>query len=64
LQFATDDIIRLLERVNNEWLKGETADGRRGIFPSNFVQIIEDLSNVTSPPPTGNYHLIDWITNE
>ena len=31
-----------MERVGDEWLRGEVR-GRHGIFPASFVEIIEDL---------------------
>lgn len=36
------EIIILKEYVNEEWAKGELK-GASGIFPLNFVEIIEDL---------------------
>lgn len=38
--------------MNNEWLEGEAHDGRRGIFPSSFVEIIEDLPSFDNSPRT------------
>ena len=43
LSFDIGDIIRLVERVNEEWLKGDLA-GRTGMFPNSFVEVIEDLA--------------------
>ena len=42
LAFAAGDIIRLVERVGNEWMKGE-LNGRVGMFPVGFVEVIEDI---------------------
>ncbi|GFO11614.1 Sh3 domain-containing protein 19-like [Plakobranchus ocellatus] len=42
LAIEEGDIIRLLERVGDEWLKGELG-GHKGIFPAAFVEVIEDL---------------------
>ncbi|KAM4710440.1 SH3 domain-containing protein 19 [Discoglossus pictus] len=42
LSFSEGDMIILREYVNEEWAKGELK-GRTGIFPINFVEIIEDL---------------------
>ncbi|KAK3099484.1 hypothetical protein FSP39_005124 [Pinctada imbricata] len=43
LQFEEGDYIKILERVDAEWLRGE-LNGVVGIFPISFVEIIEDLS--------------------
>ncbi|KAH3839995.1 hypothetical protein DPMN_113436 [Dreissena polymorpha] len=42
LVFEDGDVIRLLERVGLEWRRGE-MNGRQGLFPLAFVEIIEDL---------------------
>lgn len=42
LTFEEDDLIRLLERVGADWMKGE-LNGKTGIFPLSFVELIEDL---------------------
>ena len=44
LAFSAGDVIRLVEKVGDEWLRGEVK-GRRGIFPLAFVEIVEDLPN-------------------
>jgi hypothetical protein len=43
LAFEDGDVIRLLARLGSDWLKGE-LDGRVGIFPAAYVEIIEDLA--------------------
>lgn len=42
LALEDGDVIKLLSRVGNEWLKGE-LHGKEGIFPAAFVEVIEDL---------------------
>ncbi|NXF35044.1 SH319 protein, partial [Nyctibius bracteatus] len=42
LSFAEGETIILKEYVNEEWAKGELR-GMSGIFPLNFVEVIEDL---------------------
>ncbi|NXT03003.1 SH319 protein, partial [Jacana jacana] len=42
LSFSEGETIVLKEYVNEEWAKGELR-GASGIFPLNFVEIIEDL---------------------
>ncbi|XP_030644105.1 SH3 domain-containing protein 19 [Chanos chanos] len=45
LTFCEGDLIKLVEYVGLDWARGE-LDTRVGIFPLNFVEIVEDL-----PPP-------------
>ncbi|KAL4640414.1 SH3 domain-containing protein 19 isoform X2 [Arapaima gigas] len=42
LTFSEGDVIQLKEYVDEEWARGELA-GHTGIFPLNFVDIVEDL---------------------
>lgn len=42
LSLSVGDTVELLERVGAEWLKGRLR-GKEGIFPSQFVEIKEDL---------------------
>lgn len=42
LSFPAGATIRLLERHGADWLKGD-LDGRTGIFPATFVEVVEDL---------------------
>ncbi|NXU71446.1 SH319 protein, partial [Oreotrochilus melanogaster] len=42
LSFSEGETIILKEYVNDEWAKGELR-GTSGIFPLNFVEVIEDL---------------------
>ncbi|XP_022084536.1 protein app1-like [Acanthaster planci] len=57
LTFKEGDSIVLLDRVGDQWYRGQ-CKGRTGIFPANHVKIIEDLpvksvtsssSNVSGP---------------
>jgi hypothetical protein len=41
------DIVTLVERIDADWVKGESADGRIGVFPMTFV---EPFTPPTSPP--------------
>ncbi|GAA5942432.1 SH3 domain-containing protein [Sporobolomyces koalae] len=38
LNFAENETFTLLEIVSDDWWKGETRDGKQGIFPANYVQ--------------------------
>ncbi|KAJ8262149.1 hypothetical protein GJAV_G00163000 [Gymnothorax javanicus] len=42
LSFPRGAVIRLKEHVDQEWARGELS-GHTGIFPLNFVEIVEDL---------------------
>ncbi|CAJ0928655.1 unnamed protein product, partial [Mesorhabditis belari] len=42
LSFGANEIIKLLRRVDQDWLEGE-INGRTGIFPSGYAQIVVDL---------------------
>ncbi|KAM8938770.1 SH3 domain-containing protein 19 isoform 2-T2 [Pelodytes ibericus] len=42
LSFSEGDLIALKEYINDEWARGELK-GKTGIFPINFVEIVEDL---------------------
>ncbi|XP_043829388.1 SH3 domain-containing protein 19 [Dromiciops gliroides] len=44
LSFSEGEMILLKEYINDEWARGE-RNGKTGIFPLNFVEIIEDLSD-------------------
>ncbi|XP_077984394.1 SH3 domain-containing protein 19-like [Glandiceps talaboti] len=46
LDFEEGDVIRLIEPVGQEWMKGE-LNGKTGIFPLEFVEIIEHLPETT-----------------
>ncbi|RXN12300.1 SH3 domain-containing 19-like protein [Labeo rohita] len=42
LSFSEGDVIQLKEYVGEEWARGE-VNGHDGIFPLNFVEVVEDL---------------------
>ncbi|KFP12612.1 SH3 domain-containing protein 19 [Egretta garzetta] len=71
LSFSEGETIILKEYVNEEWAKGELR-GTSGIFPLNFVEVIEDLPGtgtgaapknkveVSSSLPQNNRRSAEW----
>ncbi|XP_076117922.1 uncharacterized protein LOC143085459 isoform X1 [Mytilus galloprovincialis] len=47
LCFEEGDYIRLIEKVDSEWVRGDLG-GKVGIFPLTFVEVIEDLPDLAS----------------
>lgn len=47
LSFTEGDVIQLTEYVGQDWARGQIGVST-GIFPLNFVEVIEDLP----PPPS------------
>ncbi|KAI9555344.1 hypothetical protein GHT06_017859 [Daphnia sinensis] len=50
LDFYTGQTVYLLKHVNAEWMEGE-ANGRKGIFPTLFVQIVVDCDSPSTNDP-------------
>jgi len=44
LVFSAGDMVHVIEKINDDWLKGETG-GHTGAFPCNFVDISIDVIN-------------------
>uniref|UniRef100_A0A158PGB3 SH3 domain-containing protein n=1 Tax=Angiostrongylus costaricensis TaxID=334426 RepID=A0A158PGB3_ANGCS len=44
LSLKVDDIVSITRRVDKDWLEG-SVNGKSGIFPQSFVQIVVDLPN-------------------
>ena len=57
LSFTSGDIIELIERIDDNWLRG-TLDGQAGMFPQSFVDIKVDIKvgvvNSAPSPDSGN----------
>ncbi|KAJ1663061.1 actin binding protein [Coemansia sp. RSA 1813] len=52
LEFNEGDTIYNVELLDPGWWAGETKDGsRRGVFPANFVELIEDEPQPQRPAP-------------
>eukprot|EP00127_Corallochytrium_limacisporum_P000784 Clim_evm70s25 gene=Clim_evmTU70s25 len=51
LGLRKDDGVTLLEKLDADWYRGRNLrTGREGMFPSNFVHVIEDIGAVSSTP--------------
>ncbi|XP_048826050.1 SH3 domain-containing protein 19-like [Brienomyrus brachyistius] len=49
LSLCEGDVIKLMEFVDQQWARGD-LNGRVGVFPLNFVEIVEDLPGATLQP--------------
>ncbi|KAJ5306218.1 hypothetical protein PENANT_c024G00489 [Penicillium antarcticum] len=55
LALQPQDRIQIIEHMNDDWWRGRNErTGQEGIFPRSYVNIVNEKSNVSSPPPT-NY---------
>ncbi|KAL5007497.1 hypothetical protein ScPMuIL_016303 [Solemya velum] len=50
LSFNADDIVTLIQHVDDHWIEGE-LDGKIGIFPSNYVEIIVNCPSMCETKP-------------
>ena len=52
ITFDPGDIITEIDTFDEGWWKGQSPDGRFGMFPANYVELIEDSSEVSQQPET------------
>lgn len=50
LSFNANDIVTLIQHVDDHWIEGE-LDGKIGIFPSNYVEIIVNCPSMSETEP-------------
>ena len=50
ITFDPGDIITEIDTFDEGWWKGRSPDGRFGMFPANYVELIEDSSEVPQQP--------------
>lgn len=50
ITFDPGDIITDIDTFDEGWWKGRSPDGRFGMFPANYVELIEDSSEVPQQP--------------
>lgn len=53
LSFSEGDVIKLKEYVGEEWARGE-VNGHAGVFPLNYVEVLEDFPPATEQKPASN----------
>jgi len=41
ITFDPDDVITMIEQVDEGWWMGTTSSGKRGLFPANYVELIQ-----------------------
>ncbi|XP_032223286.2 SH3 domain-containing protein 19 [Nematostella vectensis] len=56
LTFYQGDVIRLKERISDDWLRGE-VHGMTGMFPAAFVEVLQDLPAESSTPLSDSHSL-------
>lgn len=62
LSLKENEIVHLIRHVNNDWTEGE-IDGKIGIFPKSFVEIIVDcdqINNTTEDDNQNNSISVDF----
>ena len=42
LTFDPDDIITYIEQIDEGWWQGTGPDGKYGLFPANYVELLDD----------------------
>lgn len=52
LSFEVGDIITVIEEVDEGWWLGESQDGRRGIFPVNYTELMHGAGPPMPARPT------------
>ncbi|XP_057381641.1 dynamin-binding protein-like [Daphnia carinata] len=57
LDFYTGQTVYLLKHVNAEWMEGE-VNGRKGIFPTLFVQIVVDCDGPSTNNPSKSHDFL------
>ena len=50
ITFDPDDLITNIEKIDEGWWRGEAPNGKYGLFPANYVELVEDKAPVSLPP--------------
>ncbi len=57
LQLREGETITNIDMVDDDWWMGRNSSGDTGLFPSNYVELVEDgADNAHESTETGNYH--------
>ncbi|KAL9110071.1 MAG: hypothetical protein Q9227_005410 [Pyrenula ochraceoflavens] len=48
------EYITNIEQVDTDWWMGQNESGETGLFPSNYVEMVEDSAEVAAPPPSAS----------
>jgi hypothetical protein len=54
LSFHEDEIVTLCRHIDKDWIEGK-IDGKKGIFPKSYVNILVDCGDYTSAVGDANY---------
>jgi hypothetical protein len=55
LSFLEDEIVTLCRHIDKDWIEGK-IDGKKGIFPKSYVNILVDCENYTSAVENATYN--------
>ncbi|KIY63533.1 SH3-domain-containing protein [Cylindrobasidium torrendii FP15055 ss-10] len=62
LSFSAGDIITIVKEDDEDWWTGE-IHGRRGLFPTNYVEKIAAPPARNLPPPLGSRQVPSWASS-
>ncbi|RKF77659.1 putative actin binding protein [Golovinomyces cichoracearum] len=48
IQLIEGEFITNIDMVDDDWWMGVNSRGERGLFPSNYVELVEEISNTTA----------------
>ncbi|KAI9719166.1 MAG: hypothetical protein M1828_006348 [Chrysothrix sp. TS-e1954] len=51
LELKEGEMVTNIDMVDEDWWMGQNAKGEAGLFPSNYVELVEDETGHTAPAP-------------
>jgi drebrin-like protein len=51
LELKEGEFVTNIEMVDEDWWMGQNPHGESGLFPSNYVELVEDEEDAAPPPP-------------
>ncbi|KAF2088241.1 hypothetical protein K490DRAFT_73196 [Saccharata proteae CBS 121410] len=51
LELQEGEIVTNIDMVDDDWWMGQNSRGETGLFPSNYVELVEDDEHAAPPPP-------------